>query len=150
MKSRDMTPAIIKDFGAHFVPGGTLLHANETAERSNSIDRALLAQLGVNIDSQAKMPDVALYCPNRNRLLLIESVTSHGPIDEKRRAELSRLFANSKADLVFISAFPNRATMALHLSDIAWETDVWVADSPSHLIHFKGERLAGPYAASPK
>ena len=26
-----------------------------------------------------------------------------------------------------------------------WETEVWVADAPTHLIHFNGRRFLGPY-----
>jgi hypothetical protein len=31
------------------------------------------------------------------------------------------------------------------MKEIAWETDVWIAEAPTHLIHFNGERLLGPY-----
>jgi hypothetical protein len=58
---------------------------------------------------------------------------------------LSTLFKESTADLVYVTAFPNRLIMGKYLADIAWETEVWVADSPSHLIHFNGERFLGPY-----
>lgn len=94
-----------------------------------------------------KMPDVVLYCPARNWLLLVESVTSHGPVDGKRHNELARLFASSSAGLVYVTAFPSRALMTRYLSEIAWETEVWVADAPSHLIHFNGSRFLGPYDA---
>jgi type II restriction enzyme len=81
----------------------------------------------------------------KNWLLLVESVTSHGPMDGKRHNELTRLFAGATAGLVYVTAFPNRVTMARYLDSIAWETEVWVADAPSHLIHFNGERFLGPY-----
>lgn len=55
------------------------------------------------------------------------------------------LFAGSTAGLVYVTAFPNRAVMARYLADIAWETEVWVADAPTHLIHFNGVRFLGPY-----
>jgi hypothetical protein len=29
--------------------------------------------------------------------------------------------------------------------DISWETEVCIAESPTHLIHFNGERFLGPY-----
>jgi hypothetical protein len=48
--------------------------------------------------------------------------------------------------LVYVTAFPNRAIMSRYLGDIAWETEVWVADAPSHLIHFNGERFLGPHS----
>jgi type II restriction enzyme len=44
-----------------------------------------------------------------------------------------------------VTAFPNRATMSRYLGGITWETEVWVADAPSHLIHFNAERFLGPY-----
>ena len=92
------------------------------------------------------MPDVVLYDRERKWLLLVESVTSHGPVDGKRHAELERLFAKSKAGLVYVTAFPSRAVMARYLGEIAWETEVWCADAPTHLIHFDGKRFLGPYS----
>jgi hypothetical protein len=72
-------------------------------------------------------------------------VTRHGPVNPKRRAELKELFAGSTAGLVFVTAFMDRHAMLKYLNDISWETEVWVADSPTHLIHFNGERFLGPY-----
>jgi hypothetical protein len=141
----ELIRAIIEDFAARFVPGAVLIYAGDTGDKWGYFDAALLAKLGVNVDSHGKMPDVVLYYPERNWLLLVESVTSHGPVDGKRHAELSRLFAGSSAGLVYVTAFPNRAIMGRYLSEIAWETEVWVADAPSHLIHFNGERFLGPY-----
>lgn len=106
----------------------------------------MLTKLGVLVDGHGKMPDVVLYYPEKKWLLLVESVTSHGPVDGKRHGELSCLFAGSIAGLVFVTAFPSRPVMTRYLSDIAWETEVWCADAPSHLIHFDGERFLGPYA----
>jgi type II restriction enzyme len=91
------------------------------------------------------MPDVVLYFSEKDWLILIESVTSHGPVDGKRHEELAQLFANSSAGLVYVTAFPDRAIMRKYLGDIAWETEVWVADAPTHLIHFNGVRFLGPY-----
>jgi hypothetical protein len=143
----ELIRAIIEEFGARFVPGGVLIYAGDTGEKWGYFDAALLAKLGVNVDSHGKMPDVVLYYPGRNWLLLVESVTSHGPVDGKRHAELGRLFRKATAGLVVVTAFPNRATMSRYLGEIAWETEVWVADAPSHLIHFNGERFLGPYAS---
>lgn len=136
---------IIKEFGPRFAPGSTLIYAGDTGDKWGYFDESMLSTLGVNVDSHGKMPDVILYYPKKNWLLLIESVTSHGPVDGKRHVELSQLFANSKAGIVYVTAFPNRSAMSHYLGEIAWETEVWVADAPSHLIHFNGERFLGPY-----
>lgn len=137
--------AIIEDFGPRYVPGGVLIYAGDTGEKLGYFDDTLLADLGVTVDTHGKMPDVVLYYPERNWLLLVESVTSHGPVDGKRHEELARLFAGSSAGLVYVTAFPSRSLMARYLPEIAWETEVWVADAPSHLIHFNGVRFLGPY-----
>ena len=122
------------------------IYAGDTGDKWGYFDAPLLSDLGVSVDSHGKMPDVVLFCPKRNWLLLVGSVTSHGPVDGKRHTELSQLFANSKAGLVYVTAFPNRSIMGRYLGEIAWETEVWVADAPSHLIHFNGERFLGTYA----
>jgi hypothetical protein len=84
--------------------------------------------------------------PNRrNWLVLIEAVTSHGPVSPKRRAELRGLFKDSRSGLVYVTAFPDRRTLSRFLPEISWETEVWVAEDPTHLIHFNGERFLGPY-----
>lgn len=136
---------IIEDFAARYVPGDILIYAGDTGEKLGYFDEDLLRGLGVTVDSHGKMPDVVIYYPEKDWLLLIESVTSHGPVDGKRHDELAKLFKKSTAGIVYVTAFPNRSVMARYLSAIAWETEVWVADAPSHLIHFNGVRFLGPY-----
>ncbi|HAV6952845.1 TPA: restriction endonuclease [Escherichia coli] len=142
----ELIRAIIEDFAPRFAPGSVLVYAGDTGEKWGYFDAPLLAGLGVDVDSHGKMPDVVLHFTEKNWLLLVESVTSHGPVDGKRYAELARLFADSTAGLVYVTAFPNRSIMGRYLGEIAWETEVWVADAPSHLIHFNGVRFLGPYS----
>lgn len=147
-KHSELIKAIIENFAPRFVPGGVLIYAGDTGDKWGYLDEALLTKLGVAVSSHGKMPDVVIHFPERNWLLLIESVTSHGPVDGKRHEELARLFAGSSAGLVYVTAFPSRSLMTRYLPDIAWETEVWVADAPSHLIHFNGTRFLGPYGQS--
>lgn len=137
---------IIEDFAPRFAPGSTLVYAGDTGEKWGYFDNALLSKLGVTVDTHGKMPDVVLYYAERDWLLLVESVTSHGPVDGKRHEELAQLFASASPGLVYVTAFPTRSIMARYLPNIAWETEVWVADAPSHLIHFNGTRFLGPYS----
>ena len=97
------------------------------------------------IDSHGKMPDVVLHDAERGWLVVVEAVTSHGPVDDKRYAELTELFAAAGAGIVFVTAFRSHAAMARYLGEIAWATEVWIAEVPSHLIHFDGDRFLGPY-----
>ncbi len=136
---------IIKDFCEYFTGGGKLVYVGDTEEKWAYFDERLLRSLGVEVDVHGKMPDVIVYVERKNWLVLIEAVTSHGPVNPKRRGELKALFKSCHAGLVFVTAFLDRQAMVRFLGDISWETEVWVADSPTHLIHFNGERFLGPY-----
>lgn len=136
---------IVLDFGARYVPGGVLVYAGDTGNKHGFFNVELMASLGVRLDNHGKLPDVVIYNPTNNWLFLIESVTSHGPVDHKRYGELNALFGNCSAGLVFVSAFPDTKTYSKYSGVIAWETEVWIADNPSHMIHFNGSRFLGPY-----
>lgn len=139
---------IIKDFCELFTIGGKLVYIGDTDEKFAYFDDLMLRSLGVTIEAHGKMPDVVVYVESKNWLVLIEAVTSHGPVNPKRRGELKTLFSGCAAGLVFVTAFLDRRAMVKYLSDISWETEVWVADAPTHLIHFDGERFLGPYEES--
>ncbi|MCJ7533465.1 MAG: hypothetical protein MUO64_20880 [Anaerolineales bacterium] len=137
---------IIDDFCPLFTPGGHVIYVGDTQAKWAYFDTDALAVLGVEIEEHGKMPDVVMHHVEKNWLVLIEAVTSHGPVNPKRRQELKELFSKSIAGLVFVTAFIDRRAMLKYLSDISWETEVWIAESPTHLIHFNGERFLGPYA----
>ncbi|HEY9833486.1 MAG TPA: BsuBI/PstI family type II restriction endonuclease [Stenomitos sp.] len=136
---------IINEFCPRFTPGGKLIYVGDAANKWGYFDRESLEALGVTVDAHGKMPDVVVHYVEKDWLVLIEAVTSHGPVDPKRRNELEIVFKDSTAGLVFVSAFLNRSDLAKYLSSISWETEVWIAQSPTHMIHFNGERFLGPY-----
>lgn len=137
--------AIIEGFCPVFAPGGAVIYIGDTENKSRHLKTSALIALGVSLDSAAKIPDVIVHHTAKNWLLLIEAVTNTGPVDGKRRKELKDLFAGCKAGLVFVTAFENRRTMQAFVSHIAWESEVWIAEDPNHMIHFNGERFLGPY-----
>lgn len=142
----ELIRAIVEDFAPRFAPGALLVYVGDTGTKWGYFDAPMLSRLGIEVGAHGKMPDVVLHDVRRNWLLLVESVTSHGPVDGKRHDELAALFGSATAGLVYVTAFPSRHLMARYLPAIAWETEVWCADAPSHLIHFNGERFLGPYA----
>ena len=145
-KHNDLIRLIIEDMAPRFMPGATLVYIGDTGDKWGFFDKELAAQLGLNVEEHGKMPDVVLWYEAQKWLVLVESVTSHGPVDSKRQIELKTLFASASADTVYISAFPDKRTFARFASDVAWETEVWVADNPTHMVHFNGSRFLGPYA----
>ena len=144
-KHNELIRAIIEDMAPRFIPDSTLVYIGDTGEKWGFFDDALSARLGFSVEVHGKMPDVILWQEEKNWLVLVESVTSHGPVDSKRYIELSELFSSVHADKVFISAFPDKRTFARFASDVAWETEVWVSDNPTHMVHFNGDKFIGPY-----
>lgn len=136
---------MIECFCGYYTPGGHVLYVGDADEKWMVVAEDELTNLGVRVNSHGKMPDLVVHLPDRNWLVLLEAATSHGPVDSKRRAELQSLFDGSTAGLVYVSCFPSRDEMRKYLHQIAWETEVWCADNPTHLIHFNGERFLGPY-----
>lgn len=137
--------AMIEDFCSYFTPGGQVLYIGDADAKFAVFEEKALEDLGVTVDQHGKMPDLVVYMPDKNWLVLMEAVTTHGPVDAKRHGELSKLFADSTAGLVFVSCFPSRAVMRRYLADIAWESEAWCADAPTHMVHFNGSRFLGPY-----
>ena len=137
--------AMVEDFCSRWTPGGRILYIGDAGKDDPIFDEKGFAEIGVHLDKHGKLPDLVVYVEDRNWLVLMEAAPSHGPVDGKRYSELSRLFADSTAGLVYVTCFPSRSEMRKYLDVIAWETDVWCADTPDHLIHFNGERFLGPY-----
>lgn len=141
----ELVREVMEEFCPRFVPGGEPLYIGDAGQKWAHFNEELVAELGMAIDQHGKMPDLVVFDRERSWLILVEAVTSHGPVSPKRMRELKELFAGVDVGLVFVTAFMDRATFLKYLSEIAWETEVWIADSPGHLIHFDGERFLGPH-----
>lgn len=137
--------AVIEHFCARFVPGCVVLYVGDAENKFQHFESEYFARLGVEIDSAAKMPDVVVHDPRREWLVIGEAVTSAGVVDGKRRRELKKLLAGFRRGLVFVTAFEDRDAMGRFLNQISWETEVWIAENPDHVVHFNGERFLGPY-----
>lgn len=137
--------SIIQAFAPRFAPQAQLVYLGDTAAKQLIMDEGLVTQLGLGLTSHDKLPDVILYDARQNWLLLIEAVTSHGPVSPKRYTELETVFAAKGYGRIYVSAFPDLATFKSFLTQIAWETEVWIAEIPDHLIHFDGDQLLHPH-----
>jgi adenine-specific DNA-methyltransferase len=136
--------AILEEFCPRFTPCGLVLYIGGAGNKFIINEDKKFQEMGINLDPHGKMPDVVIYYQQQDWLILIEAVTSHGPVNLKRRNELQSLFQGSQKGLVFVTAFSSRKEMTRYLAEISWKTEVWVADQPEHMIHFNGERFLGP------
>lgn len=138
--------AVIEQFAPRYAKGARVLYVGDTAHKEAFIDAPGLEKVGFPANRHDKLPDVVLHMADKGWLFLIEVATSHGPVTPKRKVELEAILAKAggKAGPVFVSAFPDMAEFRRWLPELAWETEVWVADTPKHLIHFNGDRFMGP------
>lgn len=137
--------AVVEEFGPRFAPGASLLYVGDTAVKHVVLAAQELANLNVPVTEHDKLPDIILYWPNRNWLFLIEAVTSHGPVSPKRHHEIEAMLENCPAERIYVTAFLSVKTFRKYAGDIAWETEVWIAETPDHMIHFNGPKFLAPY-----
>ena len=141
----ELIEQVVTQFAPRFVPGSRVVYIGDNGDKAAYYSPEVLLELGIDVNLRSKVPDVVLYYDTKDWLVLIEAVTSHGPVNPKRHSELADIFSASTAGIVYVTAFPSRSVMARHLSEISWETEVWCADAPSHLIHFDGLSFLGPF-----
>jgi hypothetical protein len=130
--------AVIKDFGPRFAPGSRLLYLGDTAHKYVVCKQQELRNLNINITEHDKLPDIILFDGNKNWLYLIEAVTSHGPVSPKRHAEIEEMLSVCLAERIYVTAFLSKKDFRRFAGDIAWETEVWIAENPDHMIHYNG------------
>ena len=148
-KHNHLQVAVIGNMGPRFAPGATVLYLGDTAKKHVICEATELARLSIPITQHDKLPDIVLFDAKRNWLFLIEAVTSHGPVSPKRHRELEDMLVGCPADRVYVSAFLTRSDFRKYAADIAWETEVWLAENPDHMIHFNGMKFLGPPTAVP-
>jgi len=137
--------AIIEQFGQRFAPGATILYVGDTAHKHVICETQQLSRLHIRITEHDKLPDIIFYQESRNWLFLVEAVTSHGPVSPKRHMEIEHLLDKCSAERVYVTAFRDINAFRKYAGDIAWETEVWIAEFPDHMIHFNGGKFLGPY-----
>ena len=143
-KHNEVQSAIVEQFLPEFAEGSELLYLGDTETKDLYTDKKTLAEIGIPIDQHSKLPDVVLYHREKNWLYLIEAVTSHGPVSPKRVHELEELLKNCDAGKIYVTAFPDFKEFKKWSKKIAWETEIWICEMPSHMIHFNGDRFMGP------
>lgn len=149
----DLQKACVKEFLGRFAPDAEVLYLADAAKKAGDegLSRKIyredrLERLGVNAFAQGqKLVDIIAYSPSKNWLFLVEAVHSSNPLTSERHQLLRQALRSAKAGRVYVTAFQGRRELRRWAADISWETEVWIADDPDHLIHFNGDRFMGPH-----
>lgn len=143
-KHNELQKAIIEEFAPRFAPHSECLYVGDTIEKDlvKNVDK--LTELGFEITLHDKMPDVVLYREDKDWIYFIESVTSVGPMDPKRILEIEDMTKNVTAGKIYVTVFLDFKTYKKFSEELAWETEVWIAELPEHMIHLNGDKFMGP------
>ncbi len=143
-KHNELQKAIIEEFAPRFAPNSECLYIGDTTKRDLFKNETALENLGFKITLHDKMPDVVLYTEDKDWLYFIEAVTSVGAMEPKRIIELSEMTEHVTSGKIFVTAFPDFKTYKKFANALAWDTEVWIAEKPDHMIHLNGDRFIGP------
>ena len=143
-KHNELQKAIIEEFAPRFAPNAECLYVGDTIKKDLIKNVQKLSALGFEITLHDKMPDVVLYCEDKNWIYFIEAVTSVGPMSPQRIIEIEEMTKGVSAGKIYVTAFPDFSTYKKFSEDLAWETEVWLSELPDHMIHLNGDRFMGP------
>ena len=143
-KHNELQKAIIEEFAPRFAPNSECLYVGDTIEKDLTKNVDKLKELGFEITLHDKMPDVVLYREDKGWIYFVESVTSVGPMDAKRILEITEMTKNVTAGKIFVTAFLDFKTYKRFSESLAWETEVWIAEMPEHMMHLNGDKFLGP------
>ena len=143
-KHNQLQKAVIEQFAPRFAPYSSCLYVGDTTKKDLLKNVEKMKELGFEITMHDKLPDVVLYNEDKDWIYFIECVTSVGPVNPKRMLEITEMTSNVKSGKIFVTAFLDMNTAKKFIQDIAWETEIWVADSPEHMIHMNGDKFLGP------
>ena len=143
-KHNELQKAIIEEFAPRFAPGSRCLYVGDTTNRSLLLDEEYLDGLGIQLSVNNKLPDIVLYSTEKKWLYFIEAVTSSGPISPARKNELDTMTLDTSVGIIYVTAFSDFRSFNKFSGQIAWDTEVWIAAAPDHMIHLNGDRFIGP------
>lgn len=134
---------VLEQFAPRFAGGSELLYVGDTSQKDLKFEREKLNRLGFPMNMHDLLPDIILYDSKKEWLFLIEAVSSVGPMSIDRVNKINKNYIG-KAGLIFVTAFQNWKVYKKFIEQIAWETEIWIAEFPDHMIHMNGDKFMGP------
>lgn len=122
-----------------------LLYVGDTADRYIIQKDDRLQELGIHVLSESAMlPDLIAYDESNNRILFVEAYFSGGAFTIDKVNKIKALCqCQEGTEAAFITAFDTTKKMLKAYSEIAWDTEIWVAEEPTHLLHKNGDKFVG-------
>ena len=137
---------VIEEFLSRFGNSATLLYLGDSDNKFQvCFEKEKLKDLGFLDITQGKLPDIVAYSESKDWIYMIEAYHTSNPITPERKLELKKVMGASASKGVFVTAFENITSYRTCSEELAWETEIWIATEPDHMIHRNGSRFLGPY-----
>lgn len=143
-ENANVRKAVLEYFVPIFARDSVCVYLSDKKGTALYKDDELLQQLGFNLAETDKLPDIILYKKDSNWLYLIEDAVHSEPISFWRMNDLKNMTSAIEAGKIYVTACEDINTYKKFAKDFAWDTEVWLADMPGHMIHFNGDRFMGP------
>lgn len=130
---------VVEIYAPTFLKVPRVVYVGDTRHKDGYQNRDLMRELNLPIQVTASLPDVVLLCEAERRLIVVEVVASSGPISASRLGQLQQLLAQSQAlgyRPRYVTAFPSRRVFRRFVEEIAWGTQVWIANEAAQVIMF--------------
>ena len=130
---------VVEVYAPLFLKAPRVVYLGDTRHKGGYQNRDLMRELNLPIQVTANLPDVILLCEMERALVVVEVVASSGPVSTARLAQLQHLVQQAQTlgyRLRYVSAFPSRRVFRRFVEDIAWGTQVWIANEAEQIINF--------------
>lgn len=126
---------VVESFIPRFVKDASLIYMALDHVNPLFVSEERFTQVQVPLPTSDSAPELLVYCHDRKWLFLISVGRADRFWSPERCQATHADFGPWKDALVRVSCFASRQTTAPVLDRIAWDTDVWCADEPEHLIY---------------
>lgn len=141
-----LTAEVVQVYAPIFLRAPQVVYLGDTRRKDGYQNRDLMRELNLPLQVTASLPDVILLSEVERCLAVIEVVASSGPISESRLGQLAPLVQQSLAlgyRPRYVTAFPSRRVLRRFVEELAWGTQVWIAEEAEQVIRFGDDRGNG-------
>ena len=138
---------VLEEFIPRFVADAEVVYLGDTASKALYINEKVVERLKVLLSEHEKLPDIMVYDNAKEEVVPDRGCHLAWLNDPKTVEELSAVFRDCTAQLIYVTAFASIQVYKHFLDKIAWETEVWISEIPDHLIHYNGDLYIDHHAA---
>jgi BsuBI/PstI restriction endonuclease domain/BsuBI/PstI restriction endonuclease HTH domain len=134
---------VVEVYAPRFLSRPCVVYLGDTRQKRGYQNRDLMRELNLPLQVTANLPDVILLSETERRLVIVEVVASSGPISTSRLAQLQPLGQPPLAlgyGVRYVTAFPSRRVLRRFVEEIAWDTEVWIANEPDQVVQFSSAK----------